>query len=259
MFDQPQFLALPPRSEKPRTQGLTHVLDKGMSLRALEELLGHADYIDVVKIGWGIGYIAKDLASRVRMCRQADVSLCLGGTLLELAASRRAVPELARWAQAAGINALEVSNGLAAMSLPEKRELIRSLSNDFDVFAETGTKDDGDDTSPHQWVAEMEGDLEAGARHVIAEGRESGTVGLYRPDGSPRAELIAAITERLPFGRVIFEAPVKAQQTWLIRRFGADVGLGNVDPEEILALETLRLGLRADTADLTPVADRALS
>jgi len=251
MFETPQFLQLPPRAGKPRVEGLTHLLDKGMSLHSLDALLEHAaDYIDVIKLGWGIGYIDKDLANRALLCRQADVSLCLGGTLLEVAASRNAVPELARWAQSAGIGALEVSNGLRAMDVRRKRELIRDLSPDFEVFAETGAKDGSVDVSAVDWVGEMEGDLAAGASYVIAEGRESGTVGLYRADGSPRAQLVEAIAAHLPMGRVIFEAPTKAQQTWLVRRLGPDVGLGNVSPDEVLALETLRLGLRADTADV---------
>jgi phosphosulfolactate synthase len=260
MFEKPQFLELPSRAGKPRTQGLTHVLDKGMPLHTLEALLEHAaEYIDVVKVGWGIGYIDKDLARRALLCRQASVSLCLGGTLLEVAAGRGVVPELARWAQSAGVGALEVSNGLMAMTVRRKRALIRDLSSDFEIFAETGAKDDKVEVSASDWVEEMEGDLEAGARYVIAEGRESGTVGLYRPDGSPRTQLVEAIAAHLPTGQVIFEAPTKAQQTWLVRRLGPDVGLGNVNPDEALALETLRLGLRADTADLLPAMDRAPS
>jgi phosphosulfolactate synthase len=260
MFDKPQFLDLPARGSKPRTQGLTHVLDKGMSLHSLDALLEHAaEYIDVVKIGWGIGYIDKDLASRALLCRQASVSLCLGGTLLEVAASRNAVLDLARWAHGAGVQALEVSNGLMAMTLKQKRDFIGDLSRDFEVFAETGAKDDKVDVSPHNWVEEMEGDLAAGAHYVIAEGRESGTVGLYRSDGTPRTELVDAVSAHLPLGQVIFEAPTKSQQTWLIRRLGPDVGLGNVSPDETLALETLRLGLRADTADLMPSRQRSSS
>ncbi|RNM12214.1 phosphohydrolase [Nocardioides pocheonensis] len=251
MYEQPCFLDLPDRPEKPRAEGLTHVLDKGISLRALDALLEQAaDYIDVLKLGWGIGYVDKDLRSRALLCRQSSVSLCLGGTLMEVAAQRGRVAELAEWAQRAGVEALEVSNGLSSMPVAVKQQLIRGLSRDFTIFAETGAKDGKVDVKPRDWVDEMEGDLAAGARYVIAEGRESGTVGLYRSDGSPRGELADAIAARIPLGQVIFETPVKAQQTWFIRRFGANVGLGNVGAEEALALETLRLGLRADTADL---------
>ena len=134
------------------------------------------------------------------------------------------------------------------MTSERKTELVRQLSADLTVFAETGAKDDHAPVVTEEWLAEMAADLDAGASWVIAEGRESGTVGLYHDDGSVRADLVEAIADRIPVDRVIFEAPRKAQQAWFIKRFGADVNLGNVPPEEVLALETLRLGLRADTA-----------
>jgi phosphosulfolactate synthase len=252
MTDKPHFLDLPARAGKPRTGGLTHVLDKGLSIQALDALLDQAaEYIDVLKLGWGLGYLDKDLRTRALLCRRAGVSLCLGGTLVEVAAHQGRIGDLAAWAQSAGVEALEVSNGLQAMSMTDKQQLVRDLSRDFMVFSETGAKDQAAEVSALDWVQEMQGDLEAGAAYVIAEGRESGTVGLYRPDGSPRTDLIDAIVGRVPMGRMIFEAPTKAQQTWFIQRYGANVGLGNVSSEEPLALETLRLGLRADTAALT--------
>jgi len=246
------FLDLPTRSEKPRTTGLTHALDKGLTLPALEAMLVQsAEILDVLKLGWGIALVDPQVRDRALLCRQAGVTLCLGGTLLELAAVQGRIRELTRWAHRIGVVALEVSNGLEALSPIEKRLLIRQLSEEFLVFAETGAKDSHAPVSPQSWVDEMEADIAAGACHVIAEGRESGTVGLYYADGKPRAELVDAIAERFPLGTVIFEAPVKSQQAWFVRRFGPEVGLGNVSTDEVLAVETLRLGLRADTAVTT--------
>jgi phosphosulfolactate synthase len=247
--DEADFLFLPTRSRKPRTSGVTHVLDKGATLPALEALLAQAGHlIDVLKIGWGIAYVDPQIRDRAALCRDAGVQLCLGGTLLEVAAAQGMVKALARWAHHVGIMAVEVSNGLEAMTPEAKHMLVRRLSSEFTVLAETGAKDGQSPVSPSLWVDEMAADLDAGAKHVIAEGRESGTVGLYYADGQPRTDLADAIAERIPLDRVIFEAPAKAQQAWFVRTFGAEVGLGNVGTDEVLALETLRLGLRADTA-----------
>jgi phosphosulfolactate synthase len=251
----PDFLELPPRTSKPRASGLTHVLDKGLTLYDLEALLEQAaDYIDVLKVGWGISYVDPHIRERVSLCRQSGVTLCLGGTLLEVCAAQGRVPELARWAERIGVEALEVSNGLSAISSYDKQALVRDLSGEFVVLAETGSKDGELPITAQLWVDEMEADLDAGARHVIAEGRESGTVGLYHADGSPRVDLAEAIAARIPLGKVIFEAPAKSHQAWFVRKLGSDVGLGNIGTDEVLALETLRLGLRADTALLAEPA-----
>jgi phosphosulfolactate synthase len=251
VWDCPDFLDLPSRQTKPRQRGLTHVLDKGMTVSALDALLAQAgDLVDVLKVGWGIAYVDPKLKERVALCSSAGVTLSLGGTLLEIAAAQDRLAELCRWAQDAGIEAIEVSNGLGALTPRRKAELVRALCADFVVLAETGAKDDHAPVVTERWLAEMEADLAAGARWVIAEGRESGTVGLYHEDGKVRDDLVDAIAARLPVDRVIFEAPRKAQQAWFVHHLGAETNMGNVPPDEILALETLRLGLRADTADL---------
>ena len=251
MWKQPDFLDLPARAVKPRSQGITHVLDKGLTTPALEALLWQAgDLIDVVKIGWGIGYIDPTLEDRLKLCRHAGVMVSLGGTLLEIAVAQGRLDALRRWAAAHEIDAVEVSNGLQLLPVERKARLVRQLSADFVVFAEAGAKDGRAPVRPDCWVTEMEADLAAGARWVIAEGRESGTVGLYHADGHIREELVEVIASRVPVTRVIFEAPRKSQQTWFVQRFGPDVNLGNVPPDEVLPLETLRLGLRADTVDV---------
>ena len=245
----PNFLHLPDRGAKPRTAGVTHVLDKGTPVAALEGYLASAaDHVDIIKIGWGISYVDRAVKDRIAVCRAAGVSVSLGGTLLEIAAAQGRVTELVRWAKTIGVDVVEVSNGLERLSGVRKRALVHALAGDFIVLAEAGAKDATAPVAAAAWAEEMVGDLAAGARWVIAEGRESGTVGLYEPDGSVRVQVVDGLARLVGWERIIFEAPRKSQQMWFITRFGPDVSLGNIPPEELLALETLRLGLRADTA-----------
>ncbi|HET6776904.1 MAG TPA: phosphosulfolactate synthase [Actinomycetota bacterium] len=256
----PGFLALPERSAKPRITGLTHVLDKGLSLVQLQSLIETGGTsIDFIKLGWGTAYVSNGVKAKVAMCREAGINLCLGGTLFEIAVRQGRLLAYVRWLHRLGIKHIEVSNGAVDLPVQRKRALIRTLSAELRVIAEVGSKDSSRPVIAAEWVEEMAGDLEAGASLLIAEGRESGTVGLYHADGEVREELVEAITEALPAGRVLFEAPRKEQQAWLIRRIGSNVNLGNIPPAEVLALETLRLGLRADTLDLLPAVDADLS
>lgn len=256
----PGFLALPERTAKPRITGLTHVLDKGLSLVQLQSLIETGGTsIDFIKLGWGTAYVSNGVKAKVAMCREAGINLCLGGTLFEIAVRQGRLLAYVRWLHRLGIKHIEVSNGAVDLPVQRKRALIRTLSAELRVIAEVGSKDSSRPVIAAEWVEEMAGDLEAGASLLIAEGRESGTVGLYHADGEVREELVEAITEALPAGRVLFEAPRKEQQAWLIRRIGSNVNLGNIPPAEVLALETLRLGLRADTLDLLPAVDADLS
>lgn len=245
----PDFLDLPARPPKPRPRGITHVLDKGLTLTATRALVDQvAELIDIVKIGWGIGYVDRLLAQRVAAYAAAGVPVCLGGTLTEIVALQDKVAPYRDWALSVGVTHVEVSNGLRALSTDRKTWLVKELAADFVVLAETGAKDGSYPTSPQEWTDEMARDLDAGASFVVAEGRESGTVGLYAADQGVHEEIVTAITGIVPVDRVIFEAPAKAQQTWFIDVVGPDVNLGNIEPASVLPLETLRLGLRADTA-----------
>lgn len=251
MAECPSFLDLPERAGKPRTAGLTHVLDKGLTVTATRDLLTQAaQLVDIVKVGWGIGYIDPTLPERVRVYTDHGCGVSLGGTLLEVAAMQGRVAELRDWALRAGITHVEVSNGLRALTIEQKTSLVKDLAADFVVLAETGAKEDNFPATPHAWADEMERDLDAGARWLVAEGRESGTVGLYHSDHGVRDDLVAAILDRIPQDRVIFEAPAKSQQAWFVQHLGADVNLGNIEPAGVLSLETLRLGLRADTVQV---------
>jgi phosphosulfolactate synthase len=244
----PSFLELPARAAKPRSCGITHVLDSGLTPEATQAFLGQAGHlVDIVKVGWGIGYVDPALSTRVGICTDHGCPVSLGGTLFEVAALQDRVSELRDWALSLGMTHIEVSNGLRALPASRKHALVRELAADFVVLAETGAKEGNYPPTPAEWAEEMARDLEAGATWVIAEGRESGTVGLYHADQGIREDLVSAILTWIPPDKVIFEAPGKSQQAWFVRQFGADVNIGNVAPAGVLSLETLRLGLRADT------------
>jgi phosphosulfolactate synthase len=247
----PSFLELPSRAVKPRSRGITHVLDSGLTPEATRSFLGQAGHlVDIVKVGWGIGYVDPMLGTRVGICTDHGCPVSLGGTLFEVAALQDRIGELRDWALSVGMTHIEVSNGLRALSASRKQALIRELAADFVVLAETGAKAGNYPPTPAEWGEEMARDLDAGASWVIAEGRESGTVGLYHADQGIREDLVSAILAWIPADKVIFEAPGKSQQAWFVRQLGADVNIGNVAPASVLALETLRLGLRADTVSV---------
>jgi phosphosulfolactate synthase len=248
LSDMPSFLGLPRRSEKPRFVGLTHVIDTGLPVGELESRLGAVgDYVDVWKLGFGTAYLDPTVEDKVVALGRAGIRACLGGTLLEVAWAQGRAEECLDWAGETGFACVEVSNGSCAMPLEAKRRLITTASRNFVAISEVGSKDPSMPVSSSSWAEEMAGDLEAGATWVLAEGRESGTVGVYHPDGRVREELAETLVSAIGLRWVVFEAPRAAQQAWLVRRFGPTVNLGNVAPAELLAVESLRLGLRADT------------
>jgi phosphosulfolactate synthase len=248
----PSFLTLPARSAKPRVTGLTHVLDKGLTLRQTAELVDAVgEHLDVWKFGWGTAYLDRRVEQKLELLAGAGILACLGGTLLELAWSQDRATQCLEWAAGLGFRAVEVSRGVAPMTLDDKRELVKLAAHQFEVFAETGAKDPGVVLPPRLWREEITEDLAAGARWVITEGRESGTVGVYDGAGSPRPDIVDAAVAAAGVETVLFEAPRKDQQAWMINRFGPEVNLANIAPDDVLPLTTLRLGLRADTAHLT--------
>jgi phosphosulfolactate synthase len=244
----PGFLRLPVRTVKPRTWGLLHVLDDGMSLaEARQHLDAAAPVIDIWKFGWGTAYLDQDLGRKLDLLARNGVRACTGGTLLEIAWAQGAVTDFLDWAQAAGFPCVEVSCGTVAMTRREKSGLISAAAERFSVLAEIGSKDAAATVLPHQWAADARADLSAGADYVITEGRGTGTVGLYEPGGAVRTDVADAVVLAAGAGRVLFEAPQQAQQSWLIRRYGANVNIGNIRPAAALSVEALRLGLRSDT------------
>jgi phosphosulfolactate synthase len=247
-----EFLGLPMRAAKPRERGWTHVIDKGMTTAGAAALIESAEaYIDIVKLGWGTSYVTANLADKVRVYQSAGIPVMCGGTLLEAAIARGRVDEFRRWSERNGFTHVEVSDGTIQIERDSKLELIASLASEFVVLSEVGSKDAECIFAPYQWVVWIKEELEAGAVKVITEAREGGTAGIFRGTGEVRSGLIDEIVHEVPLDRLLFEAPQKEQQAWFIRHLGPDVNLGNIPPEEVIPLETLRLGLRSDTmADL---------
>ncbi len=246
----PTFLSLPRRTAKPRRSGITHVLDKGLPVRDVAPLLAVCGaYVDVWKLGWGTAYLDPGLVAKLAVLDAHGVLACAGGTLLEVAWQQGAVEPYLDWAAEVGFPCVEVSRGVADMPLAAKQALVERAAERFIVLAEVGAKDPGAEVGAQAWAAEAAADLDAGATWVVTEGRESGTVGLFHPDGSVRDDVVEAVVAAVGVGTTVFEAPLKEQQAWLIRRFGPDVNLANVPPGDALGVEALRLGLRADTFD----------
>ncbi len=242
------FLDLPPRSSKPRERGLTHVLDHGLSLAQVDGLVEVAgDSVDIVKLGWGTSLVTGNLQAKLARYAEHGIPVVLGGTLTELAIRQDRVEEMVSWIRKLGLRHIEISDGTISLEPERKRALIRRLSSEFTVLSEVGSKDVDVIMAPYVWVEQIEAELQAGAWKVIAEARESGTAGFYRADGEVRTGLIDEIVHAIDPDRMIFEAPRKDQQVWLLQHLGSESNLGNIAPDDVLSLETLRLGLRADT------------
>jgi phosphosulfolactate synthase len=244
----PDFLDLPTRATKPRGIGITHVLDRGIPLAYSADLLAMTEsYVDVWKLGWGISYLDPTLPGKLELLARHGVLASPGGTLLEIAWAQGRAMEFLDWARGCGFPCVEVSAGTVAMDQAAKQELIAEAARHFIVLAEVGPKDPGVRLTPGQWAQALSGDLEAGATWVLAEGRASGTVGIYDSSGAVREDVISALVSVAGPDFLVFEAPREQQQAWFVHRFGPDVNLANVAPADVLGLETLRLSLRADT------------
>ena len=244
-----ELLDLPERSAKPRERGVTHVIDRGLSIAEIEGMVEvTGEFVDIVKLGWGTALATRNLERKLACYREHGIPVVLGGTLTELAISRGRLDELIAWVHELGLSYFEISDGTIALEHQHKVELIERLAQEFTVLSEVGSKDDtGAITPPYVWVEQMRAELAAGAWKVIAEGREAGTAGIFRPSGEVREGLIGEIVHEIAPARIMFDAPRKDQQVWFVRRFGSEVNLSNIPVAEILALETLRLGLRSDT------------
>jgi phosphosulfolactate synthase len=245
------LLDLPDRSTKPRQQGVTHVLDRGLSVSDVDGLIEVAGAsVDMVKLGWGTALATSNLSSKLDRYRHHGIPAMLGGTLTELAIAQDRLEALIAWLDELGLAYIEISDGTITLDHDRKLELITRLARDFTVLSEVGSKDNDHIMAPYRWVEQIEQELDAGAWKVIAEARESGTAGIFRPDGEVRMGLIDEIAHAIDPGRVLFEAPQKDQQVWFVRRFGPNVNLGNIAPGDVLSLETIRLGLRSDTVGI---------
>jgi phosphosulfolactate synthase len=229
-----------------RDGGLTHVIDKGLGPRAWEDVLETSgEYIDIVKLGWGTAYVTPNLLRKLDVLKEKPV--VIGGTFFEAVYAQGKLDEYKRWLGGLGMTHVEISDGVIDLPRERKLELIADFARDFTVLSEVGSKDAEAVFAPYQWVEWIKAELEAGAWKVITEGREGGTAGIYRPTGEMRTGLVDEIAHEIAVDDLIFEAPTKSSQAWFIREFGPSVNLGNIPPDEVISLETLRLGLRADT------------
>lgn len=239
---------LPDRPEKPRKTGLTMVMDKGLGLKQAEQWLETAGHlVDIVKLGFGTSVVSKNVAEKVKLYKEAGMRVYLGGTLFEAFIIRGMLDEYVKFAQKLKLDHAEVSDGSIIMDHNEKCEYIYKLSKHFTVLSEVGSKEEGIIIHPNKWTSMMLKEIEAGSWKVIAEARESGTVGIYHRNGSTHTMLVNKIISKVKPENILWEAPQKSQQIYFIKQFGANVNLGNIAFEEVIPLETLRLGLRGDT------------
>src|SRR4051812_15809664 len=229
-----------------RDGGLTHVLDKGLGPRGGEDVLETSgDYISIVKLGWGTAYVTENLERKLEVLKEKPV--VIGGTFFEVVYVRGKFDEYKQWLSDLGLTHVEISDGTVDIPRERKLELIADFARDFTVLSEVGSKDSSVEYSAEEWTQWLREELDAGAWKVITEAREGGTAGIFDSSGGMRTELIGEIAAAVGTENVIFEAPSKAAQTWFIKQFGPSVNLGNIPPEEVIPLETLRRGLRGDT------------
>ncbi len=239
---------IPDRTTKPRQIGLTMVMDKGLSLREVEDFLStSANHSDIIKLGWATSFVTPNLKEKLAIYRDAGLPVYFGGTLFEAFVVRNQFDDYRKLLDKYGMEYAEVSDGSIDMSQDDKCEYIRTLATQVTVLSEVGSKDEAKIIPPYKWIQLMKAELQAGAWKVIGEAREGGTVGLFRSSGEVRQGLVEEILTQVPFESILWEAPQKEQQVWFVKLLGANVNLGNIAPHEVIPLETIRLGLRGDT------------
>jgi len=236
--------------------GLTHVLDKGLGPRAWEDVLEVAgEHISIVKLGWGTAAVTNNLERKLEILSEKPV--VIGGTFFEVVYAQDRLDDYKQWLRKLGLTHVEISDGTIEIPRERKLELIAEFARDFTVLSEVGSKDSSVEYSLDEWVRWLQEELDAGAWKVITEARESGTAGIFDSSGGMRTELIGEIAMAVGPVNVVFEAPTKAAQAWFIKQFGPSVNLGNIPPDEVIPLETLRRGLRGDTLKEVLLGDRA--
>jgi len=239
---------IPERTQKPRKSGLTMVMDKGLSLREVSDMIETSgQYIDIVKFGWATSYVTPNLKEKLAIYKEANIPCYFGGTLFEAFVVRDQIDDYLKVIEKYDLEYAEVSDGSVDMDHDLKCQYIERMSKHVTVLSEVGSKDAAKIIPPYKWIEQMQTELAAGAWKVIGESREAGNVGLFRDSGEVRQGLVEEILTKIPSDKIIWEAPQKAQQVWFIKLSGANVNLGNIAPNEVIPLETIRLGLRGDT------------
>jgi phosphosulfolactate synthase len=241
---------IPERTNKPRNSGLTMAMDKGLSIRQVEDFLSTSGlYTDIVKLGWATSYVTPNLTEKLAVYKNANIPVYLGGTLFEAFVVRNQFEDYLRVLDKYKLEYVEVSDGSLEMESDIKCEYISRLAKNYTVLSEVGSKDEAKIIPPYKWIKLMKMELEAGAWKVIGEAREGGNVGLFRASGEVRQGLVEEILTEVPSDKILWEAPQKAQQVWFVKLLGANVNVGNIAPSDVVSLETIRLGLRGDTFD----------
>lgn len=239
---------LPDRTQKPRKAGLTMVMDKGISIRQAEDMMEtSADFIDYVKLGFGTSVISKNTKEKIKLYQKNNIKVYLGGTLFEAFVIRNKFDDYLKFITSFGLDSAEVSDGSINIDHEKKCEFIATLSKNFTVLSEVGSKEEGVIIHPARWIKMMQAELDAGASQVIAEARESGNVGIFHKNGSAHTLLINRIVNKIKLENIIWETPQKPQQVYFLKLFGSNVNVGNIGVDDVIPLETLRLGLRGDT------------
>ena len=239
---------LPERTIKPRQIGYTMAMDKGLSVRQAEDFVETCgSHVDIVKLGWATSYVTPNLTDKLKVYSDAGIPCYFGGTLFEAFIIRDQFDDYRKLLDKYKLAYAEVSDGSIDLDHDKKCNYIQQLKSQVTVLSEVGSKDADKIIPPYMWIELMQKELDAGAWKVIGEAREGGNVGLFRSTGEVRSGLVQEILTKIPFEKIIWEAPQKAQQVWFIKLLGANVNLGNIAPEEIVPLETIRLGLRGDT------------
>ena len=239
---------IPERSLKPRELGITMVIDKGSSLQECKNLIeSSSDYIDFVKFGWTTSNFSKNLKEKIELFKKANINVYLGGTLFEAFAIRDQFEDYIDILKEYDLKYAEVSDGSISIPHKKKCEYIEKLAKHFIVFSEIGSKDEKKIIPPYKWIKQMKAELNAGSWKVIGEARESGNVGLFRSSGEVRQGLVEEILTEIPTDKILWEAPKKVQQVWFVKLLGQNVNLGNISGNEVISLETIRVGLRGDT------------
>jgi phosphosulfolactate synthase len=239
---------LPTRNPKPRQEGITMVMDKGLSVREAEDFIANcSEYVDIIKLGFGTAYVTPHLEKKLSIYAEANIPVYFGGTLLEAFIIRNDFDGYLRLIEKYKMKFAEVSDGSIVIDHNKKLEYIKKLAKNITVISEVGSKDEGIIIHPNVWIEMIIAELDAGVWKVIAEARESGTVGIFRPNGKTKVMLVNKILNKVDPSKIIWETPLKSQQAHFIKLLGANVNLGNIAPNDVIPLETLRLGLRSDT------------
>ena len=239
---------IPQRTQKPRVDGITMVMDKGLSIREAEDFLSVGNpHTDIVKLGFGTSFVTPGLREKIKVYQNAQMPIYFGGTLFEAFLVRNQFDDYIAVCKDFGITHVEVSDGSISIPHAEKCGYIEKLTKHFTVLSEEGSKDAAHIIPPYKWIELMRAELEAGSSYVIAEAREAGNVGIYRGSGEVREGLVQEILTQIPAEKIIWEAPQKAQQLYFLELIGCNVNLGNIAPHEIIPLEAMRIGLRGDT------------